>query len=133
VPPGGATRSIAGLTWSYPSRAQCFACHSAAAQFSLGLETRQLNIDAFYPSTGRTANRQYTLDYIGMLSGNKAALFAAAAGSELRTPSAARSALLTTRSRGEGRALPMACLAASFAGLSFVKNRRGRGPSPSEW
>jgi uncharacterized repeat protein (TIGR03806 family) len=74
VPPGGATRSIAGLTWSYPARAQCFACHSAAAQFSLGLETRQLNIGGFYPSTGRTANQLDTLDYIGMLSGNKAAL-----------------------------------------------------------
>ncbi|HKO92892.1 MAG TPA: hypothetical protein VJU61_17170 [Polyangiaceae bacterium] len=49
-----------------------FACHSAAAQFSLGLETRQLNIDGFYPSTARTVNQRYTLDYIGMLNGNTA-------------------------------------------------------------
>ena len=74
VPPGGATRSIAGLTWSYPTRAQCFACHAPAAQYSLGIETRQLNVDGFYPTTGRTANQFYTFNYLNMLTGNTTAL-----------------------------------------------------------
>jgi uncharacterized repeat protein (TIGR03806 family) len=76
VPPGGATRSIAGLNWSYPTRAQCFACHSASAQYSLGIETRQLNIDETYPSTGRTANQHFTFNALGKLTGNTAALTA---------------------------------------------------------
>jgi len=74
VPPGGATRNIAGLTWTYPSRSQCFACHGQAPKGSLGIETRQLNVDGFYPSTGRTANQFYTLTSIGMLTGNLASL-----------------------------------------------------------
>ncbi len=86
VPPSGATRSIAGLNWSYPSRAQCFACHSAAAQYSLGLETRQLNIDSFYPATGRTANELYTLNTIGMLTGNTTALSPLPAVSDATVP-----------------------------------------------
>lgn len=74
VPPSGATRSIAGQSWSYPTRGQCFACHSAAAQYNLGIETRQLNIDSVYPSTGRTANQLYTFNYLNMLTGNTASL-----------------------------------------------------------
>ncbi len=74
VGPGGEDRSLPGLEWSYPSRAQCFACHTNAANFNLGPETRQLNVDGFYPSTGRTSNQLYTLDFIGMLSGNVSSL-----------------------------------------------------------
>ncbi|MBS2013810.1 MAG: PQQ-dependent sugar dehydrogenase [Deltaproteobacteria bacterium] len=32
-----------GSTWYFPSRAECFACHTAVAGFTLGLETRQLD------------------------------------------------------------------------------------------
>jgi uncharacterized repeat protein (TIGR03806 family) len=34
-----------GASWTYPSRSECLACHTAAAGFSLGLEARQLNHD----------------------------------------------------------------------------------------
>jgi len=60
------------LAWTYPSRTACFTCHSEAAGRSLGLETRQLNTPAVYPSTGRKANQFDTLVHIGMLSGNLA-------------------------------------------------------------
>ena len=62
------------LVWDYPARDQCFACHTTAAGFTLGPETRQLNVNGFYPSTGRTANQFATLASIGMFSGNPAAL-----------------------------------------------------------
>jgi uncharacterized repeat protein (TIGR03806 family) len=42
----GKTKPLAnGASWTFPSRAQCFACHTAAAGFTLGLETRQLDRD----------------------------------------------------------------------------------------
>ena len=74
VAPGGKSRSLPGLQWTYPSRSGCFACHTEAAGSSLSLETRQLNISSFYPTTGRTANQLVTLDDIDMLSGNLASM-----------------------------------------------------------
>jgi uncharacterized repeat protein (TIGR03806 family) len=71
VPVAGKSRSLPGLDWTYPSRGECFACHTNAANYALGLETRQLNVNGHYPSTGRTANQRYTFDSIGMLSGNR--------------------------------------------------------------
>jgi uncharacterized repeat protein (TIGR03806 family) len=65
--PGAKQRQVGGQTWSYPSRAQCLQCHTAAAGFSLGLELGQLNRDAFYPSTSRTANQLATLAHVGLL------------------------------------------------------------------
>jgi mono/diheme cytochrome c family protein len=41
---------------------------------SLGLETRQLNLEQFYPETGRTANQFDTLLAIGMLGGDVSSL-----------------------------------------------------------
>jgi uncharacterized repeat protein (TIGR03806 family) len=71
----GATKTLAGgHVWSYPTRQQCFDCHTAAAGFSLGIETRQLNVNQTYPSTGRNANQFDTLAGIGMLSGNQNSL-----------------------------------------------------------
>jgi hypothetical protein len=43
-------------------------CHTAAANFSLGLEHGQLNRDLLYPSTGITANQLYTADFVDLLS-----------------------------------------------------------------
>lgn len=34
-----------GRSWYFPSRGECFACHSPGAGFTLGLEARQLNRD----------------------------------------------------------------------------------------
>jgi uncharacterized repeat protein (TIGR03806 family) len=65
---GGATRSIGGQTWIFPSEAQCMQCHTGAAGFSLGLETAQQNRDHMYPQTGRTANQITTLNAVNVLS-----------------------------------------------------------------
>lgn len=63
---GGEIRSVAGGDWIYPSSAQCLRCHTAAAGFTLGLETAQLNGDMQYPSTGLSANQLVTLDRISL-------------------------------------------------------------------
>ncbi|MDQ3233446.1 MAG: PQQ-dependent sugar dehydrogenase [Pseudobdellovibrionaceae bacterium] len=39
----GATKTVAGQAWSFPSQGQCMQCHNAAAGYSLGLELNQLN------------------------------------------------------------------------------------------
>jgi uncharacterized repeat protein (TIGR03806 family) len=42
----GKTKPLAGGTsWTFPSRAECFACHTPVAGFTLGLEARQLDRD----------------------------------------------------------------------------------------
>lgn len=75
VPAGGASKTLpGGHVWDYPTRTQCFDCHTAAAGGSLGLETRQLNVSQLYPSTGITANQFATLSSLGMLSGTTTAL-----------------------------------------------------------
>lgn len=41
---GAKTKALeGGGTWYFPSRADCFACHTPVAGFTLGLETRQLD------------------------------------------------------------------------------------------
>jgi uncharacterized repeat protein (TIGR03806 family) len=68
VSSAGKSKMIGALTWIYPSQAQCLQCHTAAAGYTLGLETRQLNSDLLYPSTNRTANQMATLDHIAMFT-----------------------------------------------------------------
>src|SRR5256885_9102443 len=51
--------------WAFPSRNDCLLCHNDAVGFSLGPETRQLDIDYRYPS-GVTSNQIATLDHIGL-------------------------------------------------------------------
>jgi uncharacterized repeat protein (TIGR03806 family) len=63
-----------GHVWNYPTESQCFQCHTEAAGFGLGLETRQINVSQLYPSTNRTANQFDTLNAIGMLSGTLTSL-----------------------------------------------------------
>lgn len=42
----GKTKALpGGATWTFPSRAECFTCHTAVAGFTLGLEARQLDRD----------------------------------------------------------------------------------------
>ena len=65
---GGKVVDVEGQSWIYPSSSECLQCHTAAAGFSLGLETAQLNGDLTYPQTGRTANQLITHDAIDTLS-----------------------------------------------------------------
>jgi uncharacterized repeat protein (TIGR03806 family) len=65
---GGLTTAINGQAWDFPSEGQCLQCHTSAAGRTLGLETGQLNGDLLYPTTGRTANQVFTLNFIDMLT-----------------------------------------------------------------
>jgi uncharacterized repeat protein (TIGR03806 family) len=64
---GGKTKQVGGITWEFPSEAQCLQCHTLAAGRSLGLEIGQLNGNFAYP-TGRTANQLTTLNAIDTLT-----------------------------------------------------------------
>lgn len=46
---GGKTKPVGDRTWTFPSRGECFACHTPQAGFSLGLEARQVDLAAFAP------------------------------------------------------------------------------------
>lgn len=62
------SKDFEGQNWYYPSRNECFNCHTNAANISLGLETLQLNRRFTYPSTGKTAHQLDTLEAINILS-----------------------------------------------------------------
>lgn len=64
----GKDKSIGDVQWHYPSREQCLICHTSAANFSLGVETLQLNKNLNYPTTNVTANQLDTLAHIGMFT-----------------------------------------------------------------
>ncbi len=53
--------------WRFPSRAECMACHSRAANFVLGATGSQLNKDHVY--SGVRDNQLRALDHIGFFTG----------------------------------------------------------------
>jgi len=65
----GATEPVGSgsQVWTFPSREQCFQCHTNVANVALGPELSQLNRTIEYPATGRAANQLETLWSIGML------------------------------------------------------------------
>ena len=52
-------------SWTFPSRGDCMICHNDSSGQALGVRSFHMNSDAFYPSTGRTANQLQTLNSLG--------------------------------------------------------------------
>lgn len=70
----GKDKTFEGVNWHYPSRTECFLCHTEAANFTLGPEVSQLNKEQVYPTTFITANQIDTLDTINMFTSLEPAL-----------------------------------------------------------
>jgi uncharacterized repeat protein (TIGR03806 family) len=64
----GKEKLIEGVQWQYPSRGQCLTCHTQVANFSLGLETLQLNNSMLYSASGINAHQLDTLAHINLFS-----------------------------------------------------------------
>ena len=64
---GGGTRT---QEWYYPSRSDCFICHTDASGRVLGVKTRQLNGDLLYSESGETANQLATWNHLGIFNPN---------------------------------------------------------------
>ncbi|MEY4565482.1 MAG: hypothetical protein RLY14_452 [Planctomycetota bacterium] len=55
--------------WHYPSRAECMVCHSRAANYTLGLQTSQMNRVHSYD--GWNENQLYALERMGLFKVNQ--------------------------------------------------------------
>jgi len=58
---------IGDITWTYPSREDCFLCHTDSVGITMGLETLQLNRAVNYPGEKGESNQLDTLSSIGVL------------------------------------------------------------------
>lgn len=57
--------SLLSQTWDYPSREQCMTCHTANAEYVLGVKTHQQNGAVYYPHLGQSLNQLDYLNEIG--------------------------------------------------------------------
>jgi len=64
----GKEKLIEGVQWQFPSRGQCLTCHTQVANFSLGLETLQLNNSMLYSASVIDAHQLDTLAHINLFS-----------------------------------------------------------------
>lgn len=62
------TKRVGDRDWYFPSRGECFRCHTEGAGRTLGLEIGQLNGDFVYTSTSRRSNQVETLAHLEMFS-----------------------------------------------------------------
>ena len=51
--PSSKSKTVGAQSWYYPSRSDCFSCHSGVAKRTLGMELGQLNRTDVYPTTNR--------------------------------------------------------------------------------
>jgi len=54
--------------WTFPSRADCTACHNASASYVLGPKTRQINGIFRYPGSGIEDNQLRTWSHLGLFA-----------------------------------------------------------------
>jgi uncharacterized repeat protein (TIGR03806 family) len=54
------------ISWHYPSRQDCLSCHTSAAGFVLGVNTRQLNCEMQYADANATDNQLRAWSHAGM-------------------------------------------------------------------